>query len=52
MACVLREGNFIWEAAVAVAIAGGQCWQVANGENAGCGKARKGKGKGALVKGR
>lgn len=53
MACVLREGNFFWEAAVAVAIAGGQCWQVANGEVAGgCGclqeVVREERGKGRL----
>lgn len=48
MACVLKEGNFIWEAAVAVVIAGGQCWQVANGEVAGgcsCEKDIKGEGR-------
>lgn len=53
MACVLREGNFFWEAAVAVAIAGGQCCQMAKGEIAdGCGclqlVVREERGKGRL----
>lgn len=56
MACVLREREEIcYEAAVAVAIAGGQCWQVAKGRSkmfAGGEKRRKGQGKGGLVKGR